>query len=121
MKTAKLLKFVADLTNKYKESCRPGHGRFDFYEYFAAVYRIGRNWKRKKRSKNRAARINVAKNCSVRDDGDVFSVLIAASAPQLNAKTRSLWSRSMRRLCGKDVKASEVVALLRYSGGPRKV
>jgi hypothetical protein len=92
-------------------------GRFEIYDLLGAIYRIHRDWKRRKISRRSARRLARGLGVVQRRGMSPIRVLIEATLPEADSKQKSRWVRALEYIYSEDVPAKEFRKFVRRHEG----
>jgi hypothetical protein len=95
----------------------PRAGRFEFYDFLEAIYRVYIDWKRRRIAK-RSARVLADQLSIVRRKGmSPIRVLIEATLPKADFRQKSRWVRALEYVHSENVSPPRFRKFIRTHGG----
>ena len=94
-----------------------GNGRFGFYDYLVATYRLYRKWRRSGLEKVMAKKVARHLGLPWRKDTSPIRTIIEATFPTEPLKQKSRWVRALEFAAEEKTPAKELKELFRSKGG----
>lgn len=94
-----------------------GNGRFGFYDYLVATYRLYRKWRRSGLEKVMAKKVARHLGLPWRKGISPFRIIIEATFPSEKLKQKSRWVRALEFAVEQKTSANDLEDLFRSKGG----